>query len=54
MIVFSTQAHGYDLDSDGTSEELLKHWFGPDAQSEWFPYASKSVSTTFPYMSTYC
>ncbi|KAF7980223.1 hypothetical protein HWV62_39337 [Athelia sp. TMB] len=29
-----------------TSAELLKRWFGPDANSRWFPYANKALFLT--------
>lgn len=39
-----TLTHSSTSDPDSTSEELLEHWFGPDTQSEWFPYPDTAVS----------
>ncbi|KAJ7256585.1 hypothetical protein C8J57DRAFT_1649924 [Mycena rebaudengoi] len=35
-----------DDDTDLTADELNSHLFGPDAKSEWFPYADKAMFLT--------
>ncbi|KAH9978409.1 hypothetical protein BJV74DRAFT_879458 [Russula compacta] len=37
------QAHSSLSGPEESSEALLKHWFGLDAKSEWFPYLDKAL-----------